>query len=207
MMQLVAQLHDDHRALDTHLARLEELLNRRRNVPAALVESLLDQIVERLSRHIRFEETHFYAPLKASGQAREDLMAILAAEHEDLLKTLEHLQQLRSRGWSVDDEEFMTYSTHLIELYREHTEREHRWLFPLLEQPPQVSARQPAAVSKDTTLNAMIRRFPELLDVLHAFRLDCRWFGSDTLEEVAWYHGVQVEHLLGELNRSLTERR
>jgi len=42
-----------------------------------------------------------------------------------------------------------------------------------------------------------------LVDVLHAFRLDCRWFGSDTLEEAAWYHGIHVDDLLGTLNQSI----
>jgi iron-sulfur cluster repair protein YtfE (RIC family) len=146
--------------------------------------------------------------LKASGHANDDLMAILSSEHDDLLKTLEQLQQLRHRGRSATEEEWAVYGAHLIEVYREHAEREHRWLFPLLEQPPRgAAARWDPRITKETTLNAMIKGFPELLGVLHTFHLDCRWFGTQTLEEAAWYHGLPVEDLLGALNQSIAARR
>lgn len=73
---------------------------------------------------------------------------------------------------------------------------------PALEQPPQAGAGR-AAVSKEMTLNAVVKRFPELLHVLHACQIDMPWFGSDTLEEVAWHRGLPVEDVLGELNRSI----
>lgn len=73
---------------------------------------------------------------------------------------------------------------------------------PALEQPPEAGARR-AAVSKEMTLNAVVKRFPELLHVLHAFQIDMPWFGSDTLEELAWHRGLPVEDVLGELNRSI----
>lgn len=59
-------------------------------------------------------------------------------------------------------------------------------------------------ITKDTTLNALIRQFPQLLHVLHAFRLDSPWWGGETLEEAAWYQGVPVERVLEELDRSIT---
>ncbi len=59
------------------------------------------------------------------------------------------------------------------------------------------------AVQKDMSLNAVIVRFPDAHGVLRRFRLNQRWFGSDTVEEVAWYHGLSVENLLAELNRSI----
>ena len=57
-------------------------------------------------------------------------------------------------------------------------------------------------ITKDTTLNALVKRFPQLLRVLHIVGLDQPWHGTETLEEVAWYRGLEVQDLLGELNRS-----
>ena len=87
----------------------------------------------------------------------------------------------------------------LAQLPDEHAVLEHRVPRPKpLPQPP---------ITQDTTLNALIRQFPELLHVLHAFRLDSPWWGSETVGEAAWYHGMPVERVLEELNRSLTVRR
>ena len=64
----------------------------------------------------------------------------------------------------------------------------------LLVQPP---------ITKDTTLKALVKQFPHLLRGLHVVGLDQPWHGTDTLEEVAWYRGLEVRDLLGELNRSI----
>lgn len=139
-MELLARLHHDHEVVDEQMGRFEEWLKsdgRARGGEPDKLHKLLEPLIERLSRHIRFEEASFYVPLKASGQARPDLMEMLESEHEDLLKTLESLQQLRHQYASSHDETWRAYGFHLIELYREHTEREHRWLFPVLEQLPQ----------------------------------------------------------------------
>ena len=55
-------------------------------------------------------------------------------------------------------------------------------------------------ITKDTTLNALVKRFPHLLRVLHVVGLDQPWHGTETLEEVAWYRGMEVENLIQELN-------
>ena len=206
MMESLAHLHDDHKALDAQISRLEELLGKPTHTSQTAVVPLLAHLSDRLLRHIQFEEIHFYAPLKASGHARPALMTILESEHEDLLETLEYLQQLQQRALPADDVELTTYAFHLIELYREHTDREHRWLFPLLEQLPPPTKAETRVISKDMTLNAMMRCFPRLRTVLHALGLDYRWYGSHTLEEAAWYHGMQIEEVLGALNQSIAIR-
>lgn len=242
-MEVLARLHDDHHAIERQVARFEALLNQSTPATPVQLDAILDHLARRLPAHISFEEAHFYAPLRTSGQSTQEVVALLAAEHEDLLTTLEQLKQLRHRELASSSEAFRAYGFHLIAVYREHTEREHRWLFPLLEQPPPVAAsesdrpprparlppvegsplaqhragqaglqtaREPGGASrpvslitKEMTLNTLIRRFPGLLHVLHTLRLDYRWFGSDTLEEAAWYHGIQVEGLLEELNRAI----
>lgn len=60
-------------------------------------------------------------------------------------------------------------------------------------------------LTKDMTLNAIVRQFPQLLEVLHAAGLTDPWWGSETLEEAAWYHGLSVEHLLAGLKEAVGE--
>jgi iron-sulfur cluster repair protein YtfE (RIC family) len=209
-MELLAELHEDHEVLDRVMARFERALEERHPSSARLA-FVLGRLSALLTHHITVEEIHFYAPLRASRQAREDLIRVLTDEHEDLLRTLEHLDQLRPGRWSVRDEEFVTYSRHLIELYHEHADREHRLLFPLLEQPPPPPSPQPVEapglaidrITPTTTLNAMVRRYPTLRQALRELHLDHPHFGGETLEEAAWHRGLEVEELLAELTRVL----
>src|SRR3990167_3340942 len=94
----LAQLHEDHEVLEALMVRFERLVHEPASQRGTAIAPLLAQLFERLSAHIRFEEVHFYAPLKAARQAREDLVAMLTAEHEDLLQTLEQLQQVQNRS-------------------------------------------------------------------------------------------------------------
>ena len=57
-----------------------------------------------------------------------------------------------------------------------------------------------------TTLNAVVKRYPGLLYLLNTFRLDQPWFGSETLEWAAWHRGMQVDEVVSELNRVITQR-
>ena len=59
-------------------------------------------------------------------------------------------------------------------------------------------------ITKDTTLNAAVKRYPELLYLLNTFRLDQPWCGSETLEWVAWHRGMPVDGVVDELNRAIT---
>ena len=61
-------------------------------------------------------------------------------------------------------------------------------------------------ITKDTTLNAAVKRYPELLHLLNMFRLDDPWFGSETLEWAAWHRGMHVDEVVDELNRAITQK-
>ena len=201
-MDVLAHVHDDHRVLEAQCARLELLLSERTPTNGRAFLAILHHFLDRLEQHIHAEERAFYTPLRAGGQAREELVAILTAEHRDLLRTIGRLRQLRGRGLSAYDEEVVTYAAHLLELYREHSDREQRWLFPLLEQPaPSWGWHGEETISKEISLNALVKQFPELEHVLHAFQLDRDWFGHHSLEEAAWHSGVRLDTLLEALQR------
>ena len=135
-MQALADLHHDHAVLDATINHLDALLRRPRQAHASDVRAVLKVLVRQLAAHLRFEEVTFYLPLHASGHARPDLVKRLLAEHEDLRETLRQLARFRSNPRLLGSDVFLLYSAHLVDLYREHSDREQQCLFPALEQLP-----------------------------------------------------------------------
>ncbi len=140
-MQSLAQLEHEHAALDAAVTHFEALLQRPRLAHAGDLRAVLKRVIEQLSDHLQFEERAFYIPLQASGHARSSLVARLLLEHHDLRQTLEQLRPFLRHPRPSQDDAFLLYSSHLIDLYQEHSEKEHRWLFPLIEQLPVSDAR------------------------------------------------------------------
>ena len=147
-MQTLAQLDHDHAALDATINHFDTLLQRPRQAHTTDVHTMLKVLIRQLSDHLQFEESTLYLPLHASGHARSDVVTRLLAEHADLRETLRQLARFCSHPRLLHDEMFLLYSAHLIDLYREHSDREHRWLLPVLEQLPPVSSRQEVEVVK-----------------------------------------------------------
>lgn len=137
MMEPIARLDDEHRVLEGCVARLECLLTTSHHpFDLRTFAVLLDQLAQRLPEHLRFEETQFYVPLTALHPATYEVLQQLMRDHEDLMQTLRQLQELQFEHPPLAEVALHAYSTHFVELYREHSEREHRCLFPLLEQLP-----------------------------------------------------------------------
>jgi iron-sulfur cluster repair protein YtfE (RIC family) len=58
------------------------------------------------------------------------------------------------------------------------------------------------AVTPQLKLNEVVRRFPQTVRVFHRFGLDTCCGGAKPIEEAARLHGLELEELLGELNRA-----
>ncbi|HEX9780541.1 MAG TPA: hemerythrin domain-containing protein [bacterium] len=205
-MNRLAWLHDDHELLDATLAHLDLWVTSHMRVPPEDLLPFLDACAVRLTEHIAQEERQFYVPFRASGQADPALIEVLLAEHRDLLESLTVLKALARGGVMPGQESFTTFAEHFLALYRVHTQREHDLLFPLLEQLPPAGAAAVWPITKDATLNATLRRFPELAAVVDALRVNRRWHGSATLEEVAWCYGMRIDQLLDALNEAIPTR-
>jgi hemerythrin-like domain-containing protein len=154
-MQTLAQLDHDHAVLDAAINHFDALLQRPRQAHAGDVQAVLGTLIRQLTEHLQFEEASFYLPLQMSGHARPDTVTRLLAEHEDLRETLRQLARFRTDPRLLHDEHFLLYSAHLLDLYREHSNREDQWLFPALEQLPPVSFRQEAEISRVVTADGV----------------------------------------------------
>ena len=58
-------------------------------------------------------------------------------------------------------------------------------------------------VSKDMTVNQVIKLSPKVIPVFNHFNIDSCCGGSDTLEEAAKKAKIDVETLIGELERAM----
>jgi len=140
-MQSLAQLEHEHAVLDAAVTHLEALLQRPRLAHVGDLRAVLKAVIEQLTDHLQFEERAFYIPLQASGHARSSLVARLLLEHHDLRQTVEQLRPFLQHPRPSHEDAFLLYCSHLVDLYKDHSEREHRWLFPLLEQLPRPSSQ------------------------------------------------------------------
>jgi iron-sulfur cluster repair protein YtfE (RIC family) len=57
-----------------------------------------------------------------------------------------------------------------------------------------------APITPALTLKALVKQFPETLDVLHAIGVDTPWEGDSTLARVAHEHQLALPELLETLN-------
>ena len=145
-MQMLAQLDHEHVVLDATINHFDALLQRPRQAHPTDVRKILQTLIHQLSAHLQFEASMFSLPLQASGHARPDVMDRLSAEHQDLQATLHHLEHFCAQPRLLNDEIFLLYSAHLIDLYREHSDREHQCLCPALEQLPSAHSRHSTLV-------------------------------------------------------------
>lgn len=63
-------------------------------------------------------------------------------------------------------------------------------------------------VKRDMTITEIINRYPQTIDVFHAFGLDCnecQIADYEDLEHGAGVHNVDIDRLLKELNRVVKE--
>ena len=58
-------------------------------------------------------------------------------------------------------------------------------------------------VSKDMTVNQVIRLYPKVIPVFNAFNIDSCCGGSDTLEEAARKAKVEVDLLIKEIEKAV----
>ena len=61
-------------------------------------------------------------------------------------------------------------------------------------------------ISKEMTIGELIRTYPQTIEALMGFNMGCVGCPSaqsETLEEAAMVHGINVDHLLEKLNQAV----
>src|ERR1700722_14609732 len=114
-MDAIAMLKDDHRTVEALFTRFEKAGAR----PFARKRSLVDKMVEELSRHAAIEEEFFYPTTRAAVPGIDDLVLESIEEHHIVKWVLSELEKMDPR-----DEAFEAKVTVLIENVRHHVKEE-----------------------------------------------------------------------------------
>jgi hybrid cluster-associated redox disulfide protein len=65
-------------------------------------------------------------------------------------------------------------------------------------------------VTKDTLIGEIVREYPESIDILFEMGMHC--FGcpaaqAESLEDACAVHGIEVEKIVGDINKAIAEER
>ena len=69
---------------------------------------------------------------------------------------------------------------------------------------PQGLHRSRLTISETMSANAITRRYPSTETLFEQLQIDRRLEGYDSVEELAWRHGVELTQLIEELQRAAT---
>jgi hemerythrin superfamily protein len=120
-MDAIAMLKDDHRAVEALFKRFEKAGDR----AFARKRSLVDKMVEELSRHAAIEEQLFYPTTRATVPGIDDVVLESIEEHHIVKWVLSELENMDPR-----EEAFEAKVTVLIENVRHHVKEEEGDYFP-----------------------------------------------------------------------------
>jgi hemerythrin superfamily protein len=120
-MDAIRMLKDDHKSVNALFKRFEKAGER------AFTEkrSIVDQIIEELSKHAAVEEQLFYPVARATVPDTDDVTLESLEEHHVVKWVLSELESM-----DPQDERFDAKVTVLIELVRHHVEEEEGEFFP-----------------------------------------------------------------------------
>ena len=135
---------------------------------------------------------------------REDLWQ--AVNHASTLTRLRGVNELLLVGWRASLASVVVRLAQVIEQLETQIAEQERAVFPQIGPLPTVDAgRREAALSGTMSVNEILQRYPQTqrcFDELHVNRLQ---EGYESVDELAWHHGLNVGELLEQLQHTLSD--
>ncbi len=127
------------------------------------------------------------------------------ADHQDARSLLRTVNELLLGGMRASMPTVVLWLSKLIELLREQMAQQERAAFPALEQaadalPPEV----PTAISSGMSVNEILQRYPQTERLFEHLRINRLQEGYESVDEVAWHHGMDVSEFLEQLRQAAT---
>ncbi len=203
-MDLTGPLHQDHAFLRKKLTLLEFAME---SVPDTriLVRELCGSIQKYLQEHLQREERamqlYYSAPL-----ANPDIPRI--HDHAAELALFRGVNELLLGGLRVSSPMVMLRLSQAIEQLRARIEEQETRVFPVLYEQmggrPMERAHPP--ISGAMSVNEILQRYPRTGPVFEQLHVNRLREGYESVDEVAWRHGVDpsemVEHLRDMVTKS-----
>lgn len=205
-MQAIERLKRDHAILRSKLDVLEGAL--KLGVGSwFILREVCYTLSHQLADHIRREEA---LVVECRASMSKELLTHLALEHTQepgLLQTLNDLF-LGSQEHSLAL--IKPILNKLIERLRDQMQEEDVQLFPVLEcfliSPKRASSEKelPTGHLNETmAVNYVLREYPSTKSVFERLFINVPFEGCDCLDEVAWRRGMEVQHLLRQLEGAI----
>jgi len=199
-MEAARQLRQDHDLLWKKLLLLESALQvapEARFVLREMCFSLQHLLHDHITREAPLLE-RYAQDARAAERPR-------SVDHHDVHSLLRTVNELLLGGMRASMPTVILWLSKLIELLRQQMAEQERTMCPVLEEatgsPPM---EIPAAISGGMSVNEILQRYPkteQLFERLHVNRLQ---EGYESVDEVAWHHGMEVSQFLEQLRQAAT---
>ncbi|MBI2104978.1 MAG: hypothetical protein HYT90_05320 [Candidatus Omnitrophica bacterium] len=193
-MEATRQLRQDHDLLRKKLILLESALQVAPEARFVLREMCFS--LQRLLHDHIVRET----PVLERCAQRDRI-----ADHQDTRSLVRTVNELLLSGMRASMPTVVLWLSKLIELLREQMAQQERAMVDALEQaasaPP---VEVPTDISGGMSVNEILQRYPKtqrLFEHLHINRLQ---EGYESVDEVAWHHGMDVSQFLEQLRQAAT---
>ena len=122
--------------------------------------------------------------------------------HQDAHSLLRTVNELLLGGMRASMPTVVLWLSKLIELLREQMAQQEERVLPALDEA--AGAPVPAAISSVMSVNEILQRYPQTGRLFERLRINRLQEGYESLDEVAWYHGMDVSQFLEQLRQAAT---
>ena len=197
-------LRQDHERLRRKLALLESAIQvapEARFVLREMCFSLQRLLQEHIAREADvLQQYRQRIPVSDSSEVPPSV-----TEHMDVYNHLRTVNELLLTGMRASMPTVIARLSHVTELLHEQMDDQESRAFPALDQVEEpVGVNRLTAISGTMSVNEILQLYPQteqLFEQLHINRLQ---EGYKSVDEVAWYHGMDVSQLLEQLRQTAT---
>lgn len=191
-MDSVSSLRADHVLLRRKCSLLESILQARPEGRLAVVE-LVRSLRRLLEDHCKREQ-----PLLQDSRCQDHFygQAVAASDHDAEREILRMVNQLLMARVKSSRMLVLMRLSQAIEQLQMQMDRQERLIFPIIEEA--LLNEQPDAppIYEAMSINEVLHRFPTAKRVFDELHVDRSEEGSDSMDEVAWHHGLPVSDMI-----------
>ena len=195
-MDVLATLHQDHALLRRKVTLLESALQEApeaRLVLRGMCGSLLRVLQDHMLREAR-ALGRFQRRVTAGASSSE------LRDHSFEHHLLRGVNEWLLSGMKASIPTVVIKLTQVIEQLEAAMEAQERSVFPLLEREP-AAPEERTIISGAMSVNEILQRYPQTERVFEQFRINRLQEGYESVDELAWRHGIEVSQVIDQLRQ------
>ena len=195
-MDVIGMLRADHALMRTKLKFFESSLAAAPHARLALLGKC-GSVLRLLNRHMEREHPVIQLYYARVPVARFFTPMLDHSPEHDLLRAVEELLQA---GLKVSITLVILRLSQALEQLEEQIDRQERTVFGALEGPQDpLTQDTPLEIEGSMSINAILKRYPQTEPLFREMAVNRLHEGYESIDEVAWRHGVDASRLLDRL--------